>query len=68
MEMSHGTTFEARLGRLEIRAATDPMMVLAVGALVTGILLSIPPIIRAARERPARHPDTLTDDRDDART
>jgi hypothetical protein len=54
MQMSHGATFEARLGKLEIRAAADPVLILAIGALVAGILLSIPPIIRAAKERPAR--------------
>ena len=56
MQMSHGTTFEARIGKLEIRTATDPVFILAVGALVGSILLSIPPIIRAAKERPARLP------------
>lgn len=55
MQMSHGATFEARIGSMEVRAAADPVMILAVGALVAGILLSIPPIIRAANERPVRH-------------
>ncbi|WP_423276835.1 hypothetical protein [Enterovirga sp. CN4-39] len=51
MQMTHGAALEARLGnKVEVRAAVDPRFMLAIGVLVSGILLSIPPIIRAARE------------------
>ena len=52
MQMSHGAALEARIGnKLELRATVDPLFMVAVGALVVGILLAIPPIIRAGRER-----------------
>jgi len=49
----------ARIGeRAEASAevVVTPVGLLAIGGLVAAILLSIPPIVRAARSRPARVP------------
>ena len=51
MQMNHGAALEARWGKAELRAAVDPLFMLAVGTLVVGVLLAIPPIIRAGRVR-----------------
>lgn len=50
--MPTGSRVDVRLGRrLRIRTRTDTSFILAVAALVVGILMCVPPIIRAARER-----------------
>ena len=42
---------EARIGIAAARVRVTPAGLLAIGGLVSAILLSVPPIIRAARER-----------------
>jgi hypothetical protein len=47
--------FGSRVG-LEAEVQVSPLGLLAMSGLVAAILLSIPPIIRAARERPTLPP------------
>lgn len=47
-----GSRVDVRLGRhFRLRARTDTSFILGVAALVVGILMCVPPIIRSARER-----------------
>lgn len=52
-----GASLRVRVGRrvrLDARMDVAPLRLLSIGVLVASILLSVPPIIRAARERPRR--------------
>ncbi len=66
IEHRRGASLRVRAGphfELEAHVDVKPLNMLAISALVTGILLAVPLIIRAAKEPPHQRPDLAPEHR-----